>query len=90
MTLVQRPGEQIQVVNVHSNITKTAINQVEATTQTTTSSVTGEVRVVTNDKKTIEKDHTIVPITQNIIKTHPELTGYQPVATQTIAYKGIQ
>lgn len=90
VTLVQRPGEQVQVVTVHSNISETVTKQEKTTTQTTTSSVTGEVRVVTNDRKIIEKDRTITPITKYIIKTHPELTVYHPVATQTIVYKDLQ
>jgi hypothetical protein len=90
VTLVQRAGEQVQVVSVHSNISEVVAQQKETVTQTITSTVTGEVRVVTNDRKLIEKDHTIAPITKHIIKTHPELAVYHPVAIQTITYKGLQ
>lgn len=80
----------MQVVTVHTNISETTTRQEETTTQTTTSSVTGEVKVVTNDRRAIEKDRAITLITSHIIKTHPELTVYHPVATQTIVYKDIQ
>jgi hypothetical protein len=59
-------------------------------TQTTTSAVTGELKVVTNDRKVIEKDANTNQITKNLIKTHPELAAYRPVATRTVTYKDIQ
>ncbi len=80
----------MQVVSVHTNATTVVVQQEETITQTTTSTVTGEVRVVTNDRKLIEKDHTVTPITKHIITTHPELAVYHAVATQTIAYTNLQ
>jgi hypothetical protein len=80
----------VQVINVQSNVTESHVVQSEVVTKTTTSSVTGEVRVVTNDRKTIEKDHTVKEITKNIVKGHPELTLYQAVATQTVTYQDVQ
>ncbi len=58
VTLIRNPGESIQVVSVDSAEFKKTVNQTESFTQTVTSSVTGEVRVITTDQASIQKDKT--------------------------------
>lgn len=62
------------------------MNQTESLTQTVTSSVTGEVRVITTDQTSIQKDKIIQQITTGLIKVQPSLTGWQTVSTQTSRY----
>jgi hypothetical protein len=58
VTLIRNPGESIQVISVDSAEFKKTVNQTESFTQTVTSSVTGEVRVITTDQASIQKDKT--------------------------------
>lgn len=58
VTLIRNPGESIQVISVDSAELKKTVNKTESFTQTVTSSVTGEVRVITTDQASIQKDKT--------------------------------
>lgn len=52
--------------------------------------MTGEVKISTNDIETIKKDKSVQVITQNIIKSQPQLESYHPVSTETISYGEIK
>ena len=51
--------------------------------------MTGEVRVITTDQTTIQKDKTTQQITTGLIKVQPSLAGWQTVSTQTSTYGDI-
>ena len=90
VTLVQQPGQPLEVVNVGViNVQAQTVAAHATKTEVTVSMTTGNKETVTNDVKTIKSDVTLKHITQNIVSELPHLSGYTPSQSTVTNYESV-
>lgn len=71
VTLIQQPGQNIQIVNVHSDVVHENKTEAKKITEVKVSTVTGNTVTVTNDISIIRQDTSITTVTSNIVQQKP-------------------